>query len=259
MSSRQEEKDARRRERLARAEADQAAERRRRIRQLVLVGVVAVTVVVAAIIISQTGQKGSNTQSLAAASREVERQFAGIPQSGITLGKPDAPATVMEFADLQCPYCGGFAREVLPGVIDRYLRSGRVKLEFHTVSILGPDSELAARAAAAAAQQNRIWQYTELFYRNQQVENSGYVNNDFLRRIADATPGLDVQRAVAQRDSPGSVRLVQDSAAEATRLGVNSTPTFFVRKGGGRPQQLPLRQLTPAEFTSALGSALGSR
>ena len=72
----------------------------------------------------------------------------GVTERRGVLGDPAAPITVTEFVDLQCPVCAAASREVLPQLIDGYVRTGRVKLQARTLHFLGPHSVTAARAAA---------------------------------------------------------------------------------------------------------------
>src|SRR6185436_11108323 len=65
--------------------------------------------------------KGSGAAATAA--------FKGIPQSGIALGSPKAPVTMVEFADLQCPFCAEYQRAVFPTILKRYVRTGKVRVE----------------------------------------------------------------------------------------------------------------------------------
>jgi protein-disulfide isomerase len=111
------------------------------------------------------------------------------------------PATLVEFADLQCPFCAQYARDALPAVIDQWARPGRLQLDLRLLTFIGPDSLRAARPAGAAALQDRLWSFSDLLFLNQGRENSGYVTTDFLRRIAKETPGLKVNRAFAERGS----------------------------------------------------------
>ena len=92
---------------------------------------------------------------------------------------------MVEFVDLQCPFCAEYTRDALPTIVKRYVRTGKLKLELRPVAILGPDSATArGRGRGSRAQQNRIWQFADLWYLNQGRENSGYVDDAFLRRIA---------------------------------------------------------------------------
>ena len=247
------------REQQERAER-RSAERRRRLVQLGgAVALAAVVVVVAAVVLSggggSEGRASSGGAPSAAQSREVGALFAGIPQRGTVLGDRRAPATLTEFADLQCPFCAEYARDVLPTVVRDYVRPGRLRLDLQLIGFIGPDSVRAARMAAAAGMQNRMWPFAELFYRDQGQENSGYVTDGFLRGIGSAVPGLDVQRALRQRSSPAAPAPCRARARRRPR-GVESTPTFFVTRGGGQPRALELQTLTPGEFTAKLDAAL---
>ena len=99
----------------------------------------------------------------------------------MTLGQPDAPATLIEFADLQCPFCAEYTTGALPTVIQDYVRSGRLKMQLRLLRFIGPDSERGAEVAAAATLQDKGWDFSDLFFRNQGQENSGYATDAFLR------------------------------------------------------------------------------
>jgi protein-disulfide isomerase len=262
VSTKSDRRAAARAEREQREQAERkAAERRRRLLQLGgALALAAVVVVVAAVLLGGGGESDGTPASggapSAAQSREVGAMFAGISQRGTVLGDPDAPATLTEFADLQCPFCAEYATAVLPTVIRDYVRPGRLKLDLQLMSFLGPDSVRAAKMAAAAGMQDRMWPFAELFYRNQGEENSGYVTDAYLRGIGSAVPGLDVERAMRDRDSPEAARAVEGVTRTAERAGVNSTPTFLVTRGDGEPQPLELQTLTPGEFTGKLDAAL---
>jgi protein-disulfide isomerase len=212
-------------------------------------------VVVVAVVISQGGDdEPDKTDTTAATTQEG---LAGIPQRGVTLGNPDAPATLLEFADLQCPFCAEYATQALPTVVDRYVRSGKLKLQLRLLAFLGPDSKRGADVAAAATLQNRLWQFSELFYRNQGPENSGYATDRFLRGLARETPGLDVAQVSKDLDSPAATRLLRQADRQAKALGVTGTPSFFIVRRGAMPEPLEVSSLDADSFTSALDTALG--
>ena len=178
--------------------------------------------------------------------------MAGITQDGIALGDPAAPATLVEFADLQCPFCGVYGRDVLPTLLDRYVRPGKLRLELHVLTFLGEDSVRAGRVAAGAAAQDRLWSFTDAFYANQGEENSGYVTDEFLRSTT-AAAGVDLDAALADEGAPG---VLERARAEAERLAVQGTPAFFLRHGDGELEPLEFDDMTPQAFVSALGAAL---
>jgi protein-disulfide isomerase len=234
-----------------------------RTRRLALLGgavALALVVVVVAVVISQGGDDdaGDSGDSGTTAAKTQEG-LTGIPQRGVTLGNPDAPATLLEFADLQCPFCAEYATQALPSVVDRYVRSGKLKLQLRLLAFLGPDSKRGADVAAGATLQNRLWQFSELFYRNQGTENSGYATDRFLRGLARDTPGLDVAQVSKDLDTPPATRLLRQADRQAKALGVTGTPSFFLVRRGAMPEPLEVSSLDADSFTSALDAALGGK
>ncbi|MFP5362996.1 MAG: DsbA family protein [Thermoleophilia bacterium] len=212
-------RDAARAERRAREEAERrAAQRSSAWRQLGATALAAAAIVAAMILVGDATRPDRTPATPAAAAASASR-LDGIPQRGIALGSPDAPVTVVEFADMQCPFCAQFDRDTLPGVIDRYVRTGKVRMELRLLTFVGEDSVKAARAAASAAQRNRLWQFADGFFMQQGTENSGYVTDDFLRSIDPATVGAD---------PAAGDRAIAAAEAEAQRYGIQSTPSFVV-------------------------------
>jgi protein-disulfide isomerase len=206
-------------ERAARA----AAEKRRRKLRLAVAALVATVIVAALVVVNEVSQEPER-RGPAPAGETSERAFAGIPQDGWTLGRKDAPVTVVEFVDMQCPFCGQFATTQLDGVVDKYVRSGKVKLELRTLAFIGPDSITAAQAVQAAAEQNLAWDFTHAFFARQGMENSGYVTGDFIDEVSAAVPGLDAGAVRGAGDGQG-IALAEREAGAAQ---VESTPTFLV-------------------------------
>lgn len=199
---------------------------------------------------SGTGTASRGTQ------RTVSSEFANIPEQGTSLGDPQAPATLVEFADLQCPFCAQFARDALPGLLSEWVRPGKLRLDLRLISIIGPDSRTAARAAGAAALQNRLWPFAELFFLNQGTENSGYVTPSFLGAIAATTPGLDAAKALGAQGSDAVTAQLTRGANTARTLGVSSTPSFFLQRPGRAPVELHPSALTAEAISSAIQGAL---
>jgi protein-disulfide isomerase len=123
----------------------------------------------------------------------------------------------------------------MPSVIRDYVRTGKVKLQARTLHFIGPESTTAARFAAGARAQGRLWPFIDVFYAEQGAENSGYVTDAFLRTIA-AEAGVDANRALAYAGTAKAQKPLTRADAEAARLGVNGTPTFVVQRGHGAPQ-----------------------
>jgi protein-disulfide isomerase len=255
MSSRREQREHARAERQAaeQAEAAQAARRKRLLQLGGILGVVVIGVVIAVVVASGGSDKGGGGTEGAKTTASL---FAGIPQQGQTLGNANAPVTMQEFADLQCPFCREYTLNVLPDLIPRYVSTGKVKMVFRPLVFLGEDSEPAARATLAAGKQNLSWQYADAFYRNQEQENSGYVTDDFLRKIGKLVPGLDVEKMMSDMNAADVTRALARDDALSRRLKVEGTPTFFLNRKGATPVQVPVSQLETGEFTSAIDAAL---
>jgi protein-disulfide isomerase len=244
---------AREREALLRARSG----RRRRLVAITLG--VAAALVVAMVFVSQSEHRVETAPTASGplpGATATAALYAGIPQSGVTLGSPRAPVTLVEFGDLQCPVCRAYAEAVLPTLVRDYVRAGKLRLIFRNISILGPDSVSAARMAAAAGEQNHLWQYIALFYANQGQENSGYVTDAFLRRIAEGVPGLDAGRALAARGGVAVQDQLSRAEGQAAQLGVNATPTFLLGHTRGTLAAFSPAELAPAPFTAAVDRLL---
>ena len=228
----------------------------KRAQQLTIIGVLAAVIVVLIIVFSQ-GSGSDSGGGPAADSQEVEKRFAGIPQDGLTLGDPKAPETIIEFADMQCPFCAQFAKETLPDLVDNEVRPGKIKLELRLIAIVGDgvQSTTAATAAASASLQNKLWQFTDLFYLNQGIENTGYVTDDFITSIYDAIPGLNVEKAQADRTSEAAQTVFAEDLALAEQYGVSSTPSLFLKTGNGKPVPIEIQGFDYASFEKALQAA----
>jgi protein-disulfide isomerase len=186
----------------------------------------AIVVVAVLIVIGQSQSDGGDTSLEGVAA--VRGDLTGIPQCGLVLGDPQAKVTLVEFGDLQCPVCKGYAEEVLPDVIESKVRSGAAKLEFRNFTILGEESVTAGAAAVAAGMQGRGWDFVELFYRNQGLEGSGYVTDEFLTSIAEGAGVSDIGRWERDRKSQRVLAEVSGASAEAEQLGLSGTPSFAV-------------------------------
>jgi protein-disulfide isomerase len=181
----------------------------------------------------------------------------GIPQDGTALGHPDAPVTLVEYADLQCPYCAQWAIGAFPPLVRDYVRTGKLRIEFRGLAFIGPDSDKALRAALAAGRQNQLWNLVELLYANQGPENSGWASEDLIDRIANSVPGLDVERFDADRRLEALDTDMAKAQAQAQAGGVRGTPAFELGPAGSALKTLELTSLAPDEFAAAIEGLLG--
>ena len=228
---------------------------RRKQTALAATALVAALIVAIAVAISQAGGSSGGTGGEPRGTPETRALFRGIPEHGVVLGNADAPVTITEFADLQCPFCREYAEAVLPALVRRYVRSGELRMVFRSLAFIGPDSERAARVAAAAGLQDRLWQFVDLVYRNQGVENSGYVTDAYLRRIARAT-GVDAGQAFKAATGEAVDRQLDVAARQAQRFQVDSTPSFVLSRAGAPPRRLSPSALSVDEFARPIEAAL---
>jgi protein-disulfide isomerase len=250
MASRKEQKDAARQARLAQERARTESKRReRRLRMLGGVVIGAVAVVVVAIAVSSGGGGGGavvkpDSPAAKQAVATVQTLLTGIPQDGNRLGSPAAKVTVTEFGDLECPICKDFALGAENQLISNDVRSGKVQLIYRslpTATANGPDPSVfptQQAAALAAGEQQRGWNYIELFYHEQGSEDTSYVTTDYLGGLAKQVPGLNYSKWSSDRTSSTLTGQVTTDEQAATAAGYDSTPTLVVK--GPKSQAQPI-------------------
>ncbi len=255
MSSRAEAKAKARAEREAaeRQEA-QAAARKRRLALLGGVLVAAIAVIAVVVVVSQSGTK--DPVSAKEGTSQANTLFVGIPQTGNVLGDPKAPVTIEEYVDLQCPFCQRFSQTGLPDVVNDYVKNGQARIVLQTLTFIGSDSEKAARVAWSSGDQNKMFEFVENFYANQKQENTGYVTDAFLRKVAGGVDGLDVNKAMAGADSAKVSSAIQASQTSATKANIDSTPSFLVGPTGGQLSKIETKTLTVDDFREPMKEAL---
>src|SRR3954468_7406845 len=234
-------------------------QRRASPRVLIAAGVVALLIVVG-IVLGVVLTSGSDSSSSGNAAKlpdsaDVQQLLAGIPQNGNVLGNPSAPATVIEYVDLQCPFCRQFETEALPTIVSDYVRKGKAKIEARVIAFIGPDSQTGREAALAAAKQNKFFNFAQLMYDNQGTENTGWLNDDIIKSAVASIPGLDANKLENDRGSDSVKSQMDTFDAQAKAAHVNSTPTIYVVHKGGKPQ---LVTLTAPGDPSALETAINT-
>jgi protein-disulfide isomerase len=177
--------------------------------------------------------RGSLTNALPDAAA-VQREFAGIPQHGLVLGSPKAPLTMVEYVDLQCPGCRAFETSVLPSIVPEFVRTGKLKIEARPIAFIGPDSIPARKAAIAASEQNRAFNFMQVTYANQGTENTGWLDQTFIEHAAASVPGMAVRRLLDAQNSTAVKNATDRIDAQATADRVSETPTLFLGKTGSK-------------------------
>lgn len=244
-------KDSRRQHRKLAQQQAKRAERRRRL--LLLAGLAAMVVAGAVFLVSRLNDSPD--------SGVPDINWASVPQDGSTLGDPNAPVTIVEYADYQCPACGYFAREILPRIVQDYVNSGKVRIEFRVRPFLSPlpltdpgnESVQAAEAAMCAGDQGHYWEYNHALFTHQNGENAGAFSQDNLTTLADDL-GMNTTAFTACLDTGTHQQAVIDSKTASDSAGITQTPTLIINgqqvflTTSGYP---PLKQQIETALTAA--------
>jgi len=215
-----------------------------------------VAAVVLAVAVTRGGSSSNSTANVSTLPDTAASlpEFKGIPQRGNVLGKPSAPVTLVQYIDLQCPACRAFETEVMPSIVQRYVRSGKLKVESRPIAFIGPDSLLGRRAAIAAGKQNRLYDFAQLLYANQGPENSGWLNDDTVTSAAKSIPGVDAQALLDDSNSSEVQAAAKTYESQATDDGVRGTPALYIGKTGGTLAAVAADQ---GSISAAMSKALG--
>lgn len=149
-----------------------------------------------------------------------------------TKGPADAPVTIVEFSDFQCPYCRRSFETVVPQILKNYVAQGKVRFVYKHFAFLGQESIWAAEASECAADQGKFWEYHDELFKQAGMaggENAGSFTKDGLIQYADALK-LDMPRFTNCILGDLTLSRVNQDLQEGHSLNVRSTPTFFVNK-----------------------------
>lgn len=141
-------------------------------------------------------------------------------------GPVDAPVTLVVFSDYQCPYCAAWSQDTLPKMLD-YVDSGDLRIEWREVNVFGSASEQAAKAAYAAALQDKHWEFHDKLFAGGTPRSPDKLSPEALKSVA-ADIGLDMDQFDKDMNSSETAKAVDKNAAMGTELGAFSTPTFIL-------------------------------
>jgi len=196
-------------------------------------------------------------QPAAPAGPQVPQKLTVKADSRFVLGKSDAPLTIVEFTDFQCPFCGRFESTTFPELKKDYIDTGKVRLILRDLPLDGlhPYAIKAAQSVRCAGDQEKFWEMKEAVFRNQ-----NRLDNEALEGYArDLALNMDAFRTCMSSGS--HLQEIGDDAQYAQSLGINGTPTFIIGKTAGStvegrviPGALPY-----ASFKSVLDELLATR
>jgi len=169
-----------------------------------------------------TAKAAAPTAAPAPTSDKVQMKLASGWHS---LGKDDAPVTMVEFTDYQCPFCRKYHAETFAEIKKNYIDTGKVRfvsrdlpLEFH------PYAQKAAEAARCAADQNKYWEL-----RDAMIANSTDLSQDAILKYAKSV-SIDINPFKTCLDTDKYKAEIQKDVADASALGIDGTPTFVIGK-----------------------------
>lgn len=232
-----------------RAEAQKKAKQKKQLQMIGGAVAVAVVVAIVLVLVNRPSNEGidSDYSGLAFAPPPVTAAPATPdatsepnpeePMTGAVLGDPNAPVTMVVYADFECPYCRIFASDTQQQVIDDFVRDGQVKLEFREFPVLGgqdltDDNNTSAQTAEAvmcAAEQGAYLDYHDKLYANQ-----GAFSDGRLKQYAEELD-LDTDAFGECLDSGRYEPAIQQMKAEGQALGITATPMFLIN---GAPTQM---------------------
>ncbi|MBI5079606.1 DsbA family protein [Candidatus Wolfebacteria bacterium] len=174
--------------------------------------------------------KNPSKNQNAGSGNEKTAVLAALPQissSDSVLGDKNAPVTIVEYSDFQCPFCGKFFKETESVLREKYVKTGKVKFIYRDFAFLGQESIWAAEAARCAGEQGKFWQYHDYLFNNQKRENQGDFSKNNLKSFA-ASLGLDKEKFNACVDSEKYAALIQEETKTGGEAGVSGTPASFI-------------------------------
>ena len=242
-------------------------------RALAIAGGAVLLVVIAIVlgVVLSSGKKASNSALPAVGSHtwsgallgasDVYAMFKGIPESGLILGNPKAPATLTEFIDLQCPVCQEFETTQMPTIIQKYVRTGKLNIRMEPWEILdrpgGPgDSARGQAATIAASLQNRGFQFAQLLYDNQGVEDTGWLTEDVVGQAAASVDGMDPRRVQADQSASKVKNTIADVDRQASAQKFSATPTILLNHKGQKAHVVSEGLPNAATLRSQIESAI---
>lgn len=148
----------------------------------------------------------------------------------VALGAENAPVTLVEYGDYQCPWCGKFFEESEKPLRDEYIKTGKVNMVYRNFAFLSQESFDAAEAAECAKDQGQFWAYHDALYTAEHkdgVEHNGNLNRELFVKLASDLK-LNPTDFAACIDAKKHADKIQKDRTDAQAAGVNGTPALFL-------------------------------
>jgi protein-disulfide isomerase len=238
----------------------------------VIVAVVVIAIVLGIVLSRNSGKTSTGNNALPTVgshtwvgalpgASDVYNLYKGIPQTGLVLGNPNAPATLTEYIDLQCPLCRQFETEQMPTIVQKYVRPGRLNIRMEPWAILDPpggpgDSHRGQAATIAASLQNQGFPFAQTLYNNQGTEDTGWLTTDMVGKSASSVDGLKPHQVLNDLHSSGVKSIVNQVDSSASAHNFNGTPTILLNHRGQKAQVVSVGVPNAATLQSQIESAI---
>ncbi|MGO2005244.1 DsbA family protein [Arthrobacter rhombi] len=151
------------------------------------------------------------------------------PEDPTAVGDVDAPVVMVAYSDFQCPYCAKWTANTLPTLMDKYVETGKLRIEWRDLDIFGDESLKAAEAAQAAAMQDGYLDFHEEMSKGGKIAKASAFEDKNLKATAEKL-GMDGDQLIKDMNGVHAPDVVQQNIDEAMELGVTSTPSFLLNK-----------------------------
>jgi protein-disulfide isomerase len=196
------------------------------------------------------------TAAAATSTTETAAQAMTLGPRDAILGNANAPVTLIEYGDYQCPFCGEFFSQTEPEIVQNYINTGKVRMVFRDFAFLGAESTVAANAAQCAEDQNKLWAYHDALYSGKVAddaaggsEDDGFFSTAELLKLGQQV-GLNMTTFTSCVENNTDANIVAQEKGDAANVGINSTPSFLING-----QQITGAQ-PYSDFQTAIESAL---
>ncbi len=219
----------------------------------VVIGVFVVAIVIG-VVVQSSRSKNENLKVVA------PKHTLGPNDSEIE-GRTTAPVLVQEYADFQCPSCKAF-HDRMNATVNTLVQAGKIRFAYTYFPFIGDESVQAAAAAVCAGDQGKFFPFADLLYNQQRPENSGFLTTKqllaFGQQAGITGPAFTTfEQCVKAKTYEGFVR---KSADNASKRGVNQTPTLFITGPNGKTAQMTDTQiLTPDQFKAAVADTAAGK
>ncbi|NPA92779.1 MAG: DsbA family protein [Chloroflexi bacterium] len=238
---------------------EQRLARQRRERIIVMVVIAGIILMVGGLLVLSSAPSPQATSAPNAPTDIIP--ITPVPRPNVNMnaaGDPNAPVTIIEYSDFQCPYCGRFAREVEPLIVKNYVDTGKVRFIYRTFGDwIGPESLLSAEAAYCAGDQGKFWEFHDILFANQHGENQGAFTRERIEAMAKLL-GLNMDEFRQCLDSHKYQKQAMQDLADGQAAGVQGTPSFIIIAPDGS-QELVVGALPYDQFKEHIDAALAKQ